>query len=316
MTLNFPIVFLIAIFYFCTLKEYINKFIQKILIFLQDPIVLKWSIYIIGILIMFYFSIGEAYAMAPEGNKISYPVNLNISGNTVSGKYSDNNIPGNSIANGLTSIGVGIAIGGGMFAAASLVDNSLFPLTIKFGTIVAGGTVAGVLVTGINAINSIVQNKLNSSVIKNGGISGNNIINFNDPFSEKFCNDPSNEKFKTLSVESIYHIHDSVIDLLISNYYLQLITLYLIYYLIILFLLRTCASRIKNNCKFILIKKLFGEYYYALAIKILNCIGNINNIWIWLILILLLISSIGSLFFSFFILNNIDTISVIIQQYK
>lgn len=50
--------------------------------------------------------------------------------------------------------------------------------------------------------------------------------------------------------------------------------------------------------------------------KTINYSSKVNKILIWLILILLIISSIGSLSIYYFILNNIEAISDIIQQLK
>jgi uncharacterized membrane protein YgcG len=102
---------------------------------------------------------------------------------------------------------------------------------------------------------------------------------------------------------------DSVYVLLNSNFLLHIIILYLLSNLIILLL---ADLAIKYNWNFLFIKNIFGGRFYNLVIKGINYISRLNKIWIWIILILLVILSIGCLSISYFILNNIDIISDIV----
>lgn len=198
-----------------------------------------------------------------------------------------------------------------VWATASIVKSASLPPVVKFGTVAAGGAVAGILITATNAANSITQKNINYQTPTTGVNTSGTSSTHTGTSSSGFGGDgPHASSIK--SIENIFQ-DNSVMDLLTSNYFLNIIILYLLFNLIILLL---SDLVIKYNWKLLFIKNIFGERFYNLVMKSLNYTSKLNKIWIWIILILLVISSIGSLFISYFILNNIDIISEIIQQSK
>ena len=99
---------------------------------------------------------------------------------------------------------------------------------------------------------------------------------------------------------------DTVLALLNSSFTLQCCILYLLWSLLIIY---TTNRVIKNKWNLIFIKNIFGEKINSLAIKYFTYINKSNNIWLMIIFILIFCCSLASLYFSYFILNNIDIIS-------
>ena len=89
--------------------------------------------------------------------------------------------------------------------------------------------------------------------------------------------------------------------------------LYLILSLMIFYL---SNMAFENKLNLIFIKNIFGEKIHSLVIKYSTYINKSNNIWLMIIFILIFCCSLASLYFSYFILNNIDIISEIVQQSK
>lgn len=229
---------------------------------------------------------------------------VKVADNTINIHNPNISVPADAVAKGLTNVGVGAAIAGGMSAMAALMKSSP---AIKVGTVIAGGAAAGVLVTATNAANSIAQNKINYKTFTAGVTTS---ATSSTPTGRPSSNDPT-----AFSIHSIGNkFKDSnVMDLLNSNCYLHIIILYLLFNLTILLLSNFI---IDYNWKFLFIKNIFGVRFYNLVMKTINYSSKVNKILIWLIIILLIISSIGSLSISYFILNNIEAISDIIQRFK
>lgn len=73
------------------------------------------------------------------------------------------NITG-GMANALTNVGVGVAIGAGMSAGATIVKNSALPVAGKLGIIIAGGVAVGVITTGTSAAMRISNSTIKKAV--------------------------------------------------------------------------------------------------------------------------------------------------------
>jgi hypothetical protein len=123
-----------------------------------------------------------------------------------------------------------------------------------------------------------------------------------------------NIEFNNLSiVHSINNKYNDVISLLNLNVLLHYCTLYLIFCLMILVLSNQVVNK---NWKLILIKGILGDNLHKIILKGLKVTSKSNNIFIFLSSISIIISCIGTLSVSIFILNNIELISQIIQEYK
>lgn len=299
--LNFYIIISVAIVLFCLFQGYLGKILQNTANFLFSPTALEYLVIVLILCLILYLTIKEVHA-----EDIPKP-EVKVADNTINIHNPNISVPADAVAKGLTNVGVGAAIAGGMSAMAALMKSSPLPPAIKVGTVIAGGAAAGVLVTATNAANSIAQNKINSKTPTTGVTTS--------ATSSTPTGTPSSDDPTAFSIDSIGNNFkdSSVMDLLSSNCYLHIIILYLLFNLTLLLL---SDLIIKYNWKFLFIKNIFGERFYNLVMKTINYSSKVNKIWIWLILVLLVISSIGSLSISYFILNNIDTISGIIQQFK
>ena len=98
---------------------------------------------------------------------------------------------------------------------------------------------------------------------------------------------------------------------LTSNFVLHIAILYLLFALAILYL---SDKVVKNKWELIFIRNIFGERFYTLLIKGLNYTSKSNQIWMFAIWIILVLSTISSIYFAYFLLNNIDVISEILRK--
>lgn len=187
------------------------------------------------------------------------------------------------------AIGIGAAVGAGMNSAASVVKSTGLPVGAKLATVLVGGVGGGAIAVATNAAYSISQSSIESNSKKPPIESTKN-----GPFSSGSSIEESN-------------IND-VFDLLYSNYILHICILYLLIILVILLI----SNKIVDN-------KLDFSFMNSKLVRLLllyanNVVKYNNNILIWLLLILLIIFSIASLFFSYFIYNNIYLISDILSK--
>jgi hypothetical protein len=415
--LNFYIIISSAILFYFLFQGYFGKILQKLI----TPFVLYNLAFVLVLCLVLYLSSDIAYAMAPESSAAQATNSdlprpeIKVSDNHINVNNPNTNVFVDAMAKGFINIGLGIAVAGGMGATASLLNNTPFVFTIKFGTMIGGGIMAGLIVKALSARKSIVEYATNVSTrggkfsigahsasigaqgtsiaivtgygevsskacpsntttntnnINFGGNSTTNIGSFsgignviNNSGSRKIIsnsgsdniiinsdttgslngtnmdastldidNNITNMDTSTLDIDNnitninigSWNIEDcvafsvagndnSVFVLLNSNYFLHVIILYLLFNLIILLLVDLV---IKYNWKLLFIKNIFGDRFYNLVIKLINYTSKLNKIWIWVILILLVIGSIGSLSISYFLLNNINIISEIIQQFK
>lgn len=252
--LNFYIILPVAIVLFCLSQGYLGKTLQNIVKFISSPTILEYFVFLLLLCLVLYLCSDIAYAMSPEGSDIPKPV-VKVSDNTVNVHNPNINLPAEILGMGLTNVGVGAAIAGGMNAMAVLVKSSPLPPAIKVGTVIAGGVAAGTLITATNAANSITQKKINyntPTVDTNtsatyptttgsgttGAIPSITTSNVTNTASSTTTGTFGSDGPHSFSIESIENISqdNSIMNLLNSNYYLHIIILYLLFNLTILLL--------------------------------------------------------------------------------
>lgn len=178
MYLDFYVIVAVAVVLFCLFEGYFGKSLQKLMGFLSSPVVLEYLVIVLLICICLYIYIDNIpvlHVMSPSGEG-DIP-KINLEGTSVNVNNPNINVSTDGLVRGLTNVGVGAAIAGGMSATSSFVKTASLPPAVKFGTIVAGGAAAGVLVTATNAANSITQAKIKSygsNSGSNSGVGGNN----------------------------------------------------------------------------------------------------------------------------------------------
>lgn len=194
----------------------------------------------------------------------------------------------NNMANALSNVGVGAAVGAGMGAGAKILKTSSLPVTAKFGIIVAGGVSAGVITTGTSAMMSIINSKNKSPASSSS----------------------TDTNFPAKSIDDNMDI-DYVMTLLNSQFILNIIIVYLVVSLLILYILDIA---VKNNWEFSFLKRNMSTSMYKFYISAIKFSSKSNKAFLLLAWVLLFICCISSLLFSSFILNNIDIISSIIKH--
>lgn len=251
------------------------------------------------ICLLLYLITDTVYAMVPvpEDSASDLPkpevkVTTGDVSNSVQIKDSKINIP-NEVATGLTNLDSGAAVAAGLKGGASIAKG--LPPVARLGILIAEGVSGGVIVAGANAANSLIQKKMDSSVVA--------------PSSGSNSNTGGPAAF---SVEPSADI-DTVMTLLNSNLILHFCILYLMWGLLVIYL---ADKVIENKWNLMFIKNIFGERIHSFVMKSFTYASKSNKIWLMLVFILLFSSSLGSLFFSYFILNNLDIISEIVQQSK
>jgi hypothetical protein len=71
---------------------------------------------------------------------------------------------------------------------------------------------------------------------------------------------------------------------------------------------------VENKWNLMFIKNIFGERFYNLLIKSLSYTGKYNRIWMFIAWVFLVFASLLALYISYYLGNNIDIISEIVQQ--
>ena len=286
------------IFFICLFQGYFGllyKNIFKILI-LHPWIVtsLKYLLLVLFICIFMYILSDTVYAMPSESSDLSKAeVNVKDNHNTLSINNSTFNIP-DSVAKGLTHLGTGAAVAAGVKAGASITKSTGFSPAGKLGAIAFGGFAAGFFAVGANAGNSIIQKKVDYST------------------TTSTSNTSSGSNSTSFSIEPGADM-DTVMTLLNSLFMLHICILYFLWALLIIYISNKVVEK-KWNLTFI--ENIFGKKVHSFVIKSLSYTSKSNNIWLIIIFFLLVFTVLGSLYFSHFILHNIDIISEIVQQYK
>lgn len=170
-------------------------------------------------------------------------------------------------------------------------------MAVKLGATAAGGAIGGALFVSTNYMNTIAQKQAESK-------SGNKSSSDHNSFSAKSMSENYNSDTDYL---------DAVIGLLDTNLLLHFCILYLLICLPVLYI-TTNISTDKLNINFI--KNTFGINTHNLIVKLLKYVSKTNKIWRVIIWILLIIACLGTIYISYFISLNIDTISEIYQNNK
>ena len=257
----------------------VNNTVYLILLFILLYLLLAFS----------YFSINFCLDEEIE-NKLKAAASVN---NSVHVHNPNINITA-GMANALTNVGVGAAIGAGMSAGATIAKNSALPVVGKLGIIIASGLAAGVITTGTSAA-------LRISNSRGGSIDSSAICSSNPRSSTDF---PAKSAADNLDLEN-------VMTLLNSHYILSIVILYLVFSLLMLYILDLA---IKNNWEFSLLKKVVSVALYKHFISAISFSSKTNKAFLLITWVVLFICCLSSLFFSFFILKNIDIISAIINS--
>ena len=261
--------------------------------------------YVLFFGLLFYLCADVCDAAGPEGKDLP-SAEVKVTGdnhNTLSINNSTFNIP-DSIATGLTNLGTGAAVAAGLKAGASIAKTSGLPPTAKIGVLAATGILGGATATLASGANSIFQKKIDSALVKSVK------SNPTTPTSPPTSNTGSSTAF---SVEPSGADIDTVLTFLNSYFILECCILYLLLSLMIFYL---SNMALENKLNLIFIKNIFGERFYNLLIKSLSYAGKYNRIWMFITWVLSVFGSIIALLVSYFILNNIDIISEIVQQSK
>nr|YP_313623.1 hypothetical orf3 [Epidermophyton floccosum]AAW78229.1 hypothetical orf3 [Epidermophyton floccosum] len=186
-----------------------------------------------------------------------------------------------------------------MNAGVNLIKSSALPVSVKVGTVVGAGAVGGLTTVAVNAINTLTQNKINTN-------------NQNTSYSNQDASSSSGGPFTSGSSMIDDNNFNSVMELFYSNLGLQIIIIYLIFNLLILFLFKFVFYK----WKFLYIKNIFGNNFYNYFLKIINNLHSINTIWILFITLILFITSIINFSITLYIFNNINYISEIVYCFN
>lgn len=244
-------------------------------------------------------------------------------------------IPAEPLSKGLSNVGIGAAVAGGMSAASTVVKNSSLPPATKLGVIAAGGTIGATLTVAAKAIDTISQEIVKNNIesrqedntsslkdntfsvrkdnLKTGGESINDYTSTDSESISDNTNSNPQDSCVAFSMEEplSFNASNEIFNLLISNYYLHVIITYLLFNLIIIL---GSLYIINKEFKLLFLKKLLGITVYNLLFKIIKMYSKFSFYWIIIILIFLVISSIGSLYISNFILLHIKDICNILNN--
>ena len=281
---------LVAIIVFSAIQGYFDHNVKKFfdIILNSKNVGFLFLLLFIGIFLYYIFKSNVVYCLDEETKKQLMEVSNNVIVNNPNINIS------NSMAKAFANAGTGVAIGGGMSAMAKIVKGSGLPLGTKIGATVVGGVLAGSAVVVFTAVNTISQNKIEkSSRLNNNGSNG---------FFSANCPLENNEVISNV---------DAVHNFLLANYILHIAVLYLLFAIAILYI---SDKIINNKWELLFIKKYFGIRFYNLIIKGISYTSKSNQIWIFLIWIMLIFSSICSIYFAYYLLNNIDVISKIVNE--
>ena len=284
------IVFLFITFILDGLKFSDNKFLRYAQYFILSSLFLY--------IYLNFFSLPITYA---SENDPALTANITITKDSMD-RLNDNvatigsslNHLSNSVASVGSNLGLGATVGGLSAATASALKGTAMPPAQRVGAIIVTGVVAASIHVGVTAINRGKKNE-ESSISENA--SSNNHVNSNFDINSPL------ELNETLS-------SNYVEDLLYSILSLNICTL-----LLFLFFLLSLISRllIINRINLNFIDKVLPIAYSEKIKKFLNSIygvfGKTNNIYSILLIIVLLISCLGSIYFTYELINNFEVFS-------
>lgn len=312
--LNFYIIVLSTIFFYCLFQGYFS--LHNINNFLHShpwiATLLKFFCLVLLICLLMYLFSDTVYAMSPEDDLPKTNPKLKVTTgdnrNTFSINNSTINIP-DSVSRGLANVGTGAAVAAGLKAGASIAKTSGLSPTAKIGVMTAGAVIGGSTVTVANTIGSIIQKKNDDTTVASASAVKSNPTTHTSPSTS---NPGSGDGPSAFSIEPSADL-DTVMSLLDANLILHICILYLP---IALMTLYVSTMIVENKWNLIFIKNIFGEWFYNLLIKSLSYTGKYNRIWMFIGWVFLVFASLVALYISYFLVNNIDIISEIVQQSK
>lgn len=269
-------------------------------------------------------------------NKDLSDTGLNVNTGEVNNSVTLNNATFNipeRVATGLTNLGTAAAIAAGAKGAASIAKSAGVGPAAKLGIIAAGGAITGATAVAFNAINTITQNSLGrDEAVAEKSNSTTASPTTSNPESDNrpttpgtscsangdgsttptTSNSESDNGFSAFSIEPNADL-DTVMNLLNSNYVLHICIAYLPIAFMFLYL---STMVLEHKWNLIFIKNIFGEKFYSFFIKILTYTSKHNKIWMFIALVALVFASLIALYISYFLLNNIDIVSEIVQRSK
>lgn len=305
------VIVLSTIFFYCLFEGYFS--VYNIKLYLDSHPLISAGLKLLGVLLVIclvlYLFTDTAYAMAPDASNLPKPevkVTASDSHNTLSINDSTINIP-DTVARGLTNVGTGAAVAAGLKAGASIAKASGLSPTAKIGVMSAGAVIGASTVTVANAIGSISQKKIDNAVVASSVKSATSPTT---PTSPPTSNPGSGDGSAAFSIEPGADL-DTVMSLLDANHILHICILYLPIALMILYV---STMVVENKWNLIFIKNIFGVRFYNLVIKSLSYTGKYNRIWMFIAWVFLVFASLLALYISYYLGNNIDIISEIVQQ--
>nr|YP_010164140.1 hypothetical protein K8J96_mgp38 [Metarhizium album]QRK27466.1 hypothetical protein [Metarhizium album] len=304
--LNFFRIIPLSIFIFFCLEGYLGKSVKRLVSKMNTIEFFLICALISGIfIIIFSFNIEVVYALDDEAIKKITEETKDVNVNTnISLNNPNINLP-DSVFKGLTNVGIAGAIGAGMSSAAKVLKSSSLPPAVKIGVLAGTGIATGGIVTIANSLNSIMDKKINNAYAKER-ISSEIQPSISDlPKS-------GNDGPAAFSIEPSADL-DTVMALLNANYILHWCVILFLYCILILFL----ANKVVNNqWKLEFLKKILGEKTQNFILKSLSLTSKTNNAFIILCFTFLIITSISTLYISYFITENIDIITDIVKESK
>ena len=224
---------------------------------------------------------------------------LNINHNdTIKGTLEAKNIKIENVDIAVEKVRDGAIYIGGMAAAAKIMKTSSLPLGAKLGSVIGMGAASLISYKMIQNNLGHKSESLNlkaeqlNTVIGTSNSSNNDTINKFVEGAGKSNGNTDNFLISALDLEQLH-----------LDFYLHLVILYL---LVILFVIMIMKSISKRNLKFEFVQKLpFGPYLQTLLLKLFNWWDKTNDIWIYLILIVVFFSLIISAWSIYIIIGNI-----------
>lgn len=188
----------------------------------------------------------------------------------------------------------------GMAAAPKVIKNSSLPIGAKLGSVIGMGTASLISY-------KMVQNNLGHRT-ESINLKAKNISNIISASKSNSSNDTIN-KFvegvgKSNGDTGNYVISSLDLEQLQLDFYLHLVILYL---LVVLFMFIVMKNISKRNLNFEFRGKLpFASHLQILLVKLFNWWNKTNDVWIYLILIVVFISLMISAWSIYVIIGNIN----------
>ncbi len=335
-----------TVFFYCLFNGYFKiQNIKNLCSYkLRFGIVLNLFCWVLLICFILYISVRTVDAMSPDNSNVrdsSSPGELNVynlrstytshcnntsyapmtSQGDIGNDYTSNITMSETVQSVLMNIGTGVAVAGGLIGGSTIAAKaSGASITAKIGIMAAGGVIGGASIVLANATNTILQNKL----YKNRSV----VVESTDPALNTIKEVGSSETKPKLimveskSIEGVYNVSsfeegadiNTIIALLDANFILHISIAYLPIALMILYLSNTIVEKQLNPQ--LRWRNILDERFYNFLLKFLSYTAKHNRIWMFIGWLFLVFASLVSLYISYFILDNIEIISEIVQQSK